>query len=630
MKKNIVITISIIALAVGGFIGYKKITAAPEQPRHVTGKTQRGTLIISVSGSGTVAASQQIDLRPRAAGDLVAVLGKAGTSVKQGDVIARIDDADAQKTVRDMNTNLESARLALKKLMKPADELALLQAENALAQSKRDLDDLLKPVEDLALLQAENALTQSKESNDDAQENLGKTRDDGYTASANTFLDLPTVMTGLEDLLFKDTIAPGQWNIDWYGDQAQQWRESILDQKEAVRSSYRTMRAAYDKNLTLYTATRRDAQPETIESLIIQTKRTVNMLADTVKMTKNYIDTAKDTMTLHTVKIPATVSTHQSTLDSYTATATKHLTILSASDRSIDSAKKSVVSTNRTVLEKTESLAKLKKGADDTALANAREKIREREESLEKLKKGADDLDRAPQELSVKKAEQAVADAREQLVDYTVRAPFAGILATFEGKKGDSVSSSTVLGTLVTKEQLAKISLSEVDIAKITIDQKATLTFDAIPDITATGRVGEIDTIGTQSQGVVTFTATIALDTNDPRIKPGMTVSASIITNTRTDVLLVPNSAVKNNGDIHTVVVLDEKVGVPRKQVVRIGLSNDESTEIKDGLTENQTIVIRTIQPASGQPRPPGTNIFPSPTGGRGASGNVRFQGGGR
>ena len=103
------------------------------------------------------------------------------------------------------------------------------------------------------------------------------------------------------------------------------------------------------------------------------------------------------------------------------------------------------------------------------------------------------------------------------------------------------------------------MSLNEVDIAQIKINQKATLTFDAIQDLTIAGTVLEVDSIGTTSQGVVTYGVTIGFDTQDQRIKSGMSASASIITNSKTDALLVPNSAIKSSGGSNYVQMPSDK-----------------------------------------------------------------------
>jgi multidrug efflux pump subunit AcrA (membrane-fusion protein) len=154
--------------------------------------------------------------------------------------------------------------------------------------------------------------------------------------------------------------------------------------------------------------------------------------------------------------------------------------------------------------------------------------------------------------------------------------------------------------------QMAEISLNEVDVAKVAIGQKVTLTFDAIEGLSLTGVVSEIDTIGTVTQGVVTYNVKIAFDTQDERVKGGMSVNASIITNVKADTLVVPNSAVKTQGTGHYVEIFDPPIATtsgnqgtvskvaPHKVQVEIGLANDTSTEITSGLKEGEQVVTKT------------------------------------
>jgi HlyD family secretion protein len=240
-------------------------------------------------------------------------------------------------------------------------------------------------------------------------------------------------------------------------------------------------------------------------------------------------------------------------------------------------------------------------------IAAAEATIKEKELSLADLKIGTDPLDIRSQEIAVRQKENALFDAREKLSDYTVRAPFDGVVASIDIKRGDTVSSGSAVATLITRQRTAEISLNEIDVAKMSIGQKTTLTFDAVEGLNITGEVGEIDAIGTVTQGVVTYTVKIVFDTQDERIKPGMSVSAAIITTMRQDVLSVPNNAIKTNNDISYVEILsdagsstDGVQGVisstpPRQQVVEIGVSNDISTEILSGLAEGDQIIIRTI-----------------------------------
>ena len=194
-----------------------------------------------------------------------------------------------------------------------------------------------------------------------------------------------------------------------------------------------------------------------------------------------------------------------------------------------------------------------------------------------------------------------------------ITAPFDGQIAALNIQKGDAVNSATVLATLVTTQKLAQISLNEVDAAKVAVGQAATLTFDALPDLALTGKVVEIDIIGTVSQGVVSYNAKISLDVQNDQIKPGMSVSADVITSVKQNVIAVPSGAVKTQNSQFYVQLLNsanpapaagEQMQVtsnvaPAAQAVTVGLSNDTMTEITSGINEGDIVVIQTITSGS-------------------------------
>lgn len=202
-----------------------------------------------------------------------------------------------------------------------------------------------------------------------------------------------------------------------------------------------------------------------------------------------------------------------------------------------------------------------------------------------------------------------LADYNNQLADGAKRkviAPIAGTVNAVNIKNGDDLSNLSssgsrvipmVIGDLTTTK--AQIQINEVDIPNIEIDQEVKMTFNAISGLTVSGKVEKLDSLGTITQGVVTYNATIGFDTLDPRIKPGMSVSASIITGVKKDVVIVPNSAVKTQvrGGGNYVEVLRSGQKVPEQVSVKIGAVNNTDTEIASGLTVGDNVVTRTINP---------------------------------
>ena len=148
--------------------------------------------------------------------------------------------------------------------------------------------------------------------------------------------------------------------------------------------------------------------------------------------------------------------------------------------------------------------------------------------------------------------------------------------------------------------------------AKVQLGDKATITFSAIPGLSLTGEVTQIDSVGTVSQGVVTYNVQMSFDTQDPRVKPGMSISAAIITNLDQNVLLVPNSAIKTQGGTTYVQMFASPLPAPVagqqgspsstppiQKMVTVGISNTTSTEITSGLNAGDEVVVKTITAGS-------------------------------
>ena len=193
---------------------------------------------------------------------------------------------------------------------------------------------------------------------------------------------------------------------------------------------------------------------------------------------------------------------------------------------------------------------------------------------------------------------------------YFIFAPFDGVIGQVNSdiKTGDNVSPSTLLATLLTKEKIAKISLNEIETVSVKEGQKAILTFDALPDLKLVGRVIEIDTIGTISQGVVSYNVKIILEEDNEMIKPGMSASAEIITQMKKDILVLPSQAVKSENDIYYVNLVEVPEGKKeeylknppsrmtiKKQEVSVGISNEKNTEIVSGVKEGDLVVLSSL-----------------------------------
>lgn len=221
----------------------------------------------------------------------------------------------------------------------------------------------------------------------------------------------------------------------------------------------------------------------------------------------------------------------------------------------------------------------------------------------------------------VTSAELALEEAKENAAKREVRAPISGIVTALDVENGDTVGQSSLSsgggGSATTGSSAGSsdssggvltitdpdaftitVALPESDISVVEIGQKATIMFDALPDLTLTGKVTSIDMAGTNNQGVVSYGVVVTPDLTDPSVKAGMTVSVDIITAVAVDVLAVPSAAVKSQGDTKYVQVLENET--PVSVTVETGMSTDSYVEITSGLTEGQEVIVQAITADSG------------------------------
>ena len=191
-----------------------------------------------------------------------------------------------------------------------------------------------------------------------------------------------------------------------------------------------------------------------------------------------------------------------------------------------------------------------------------------------------------------------------QLASATVYAPISGTVSAISLTPGmilNPTSSAANSSNASNKIAIVKtdatpavtVSLSEVDVPKVKVGNKATITLDAYPGKTFTGKIIAVDTSGTISSNVVNYPTTIQFDTNADGIMSNMSATVNIITNVDGNVILVPVAAVKSN------VVQIYNTGKPVSVDVTTGNTDNTNIEILSGISVGDTVVTSTTSSAA-------------------------------
>jgi HlyD family secretion protein len=223
----------------------------------------------------------------------------------------------------------------------------------------------------------------------------------------------------------------------------------------------------------------------------------------------------------------------------------------------------------------------------------------------------------------------ALDNAQANLGYCKITAPVSGIVISRKVDMGQTVNaamSTPVLFTIV--QDLSKMNItadvSEADIGQVKVGQPVDFTVDAFPDDVFHGTVTQVRRSPTTTQNVVTYETIISVDNPEQKLFPGMTADVSILVAQRTNVLQIPNAALRFtppatavfDGTPPVKLQPDERLvystsadGKKLKPViVKAGITDGLNTEILDGLNEGGTVVTATLGTTAGSgfgPPPP-------------------------
>lgn len=184
-----------------------------------------------------------------------------------------------------------------------------------------------------------------------------------------------------------------------------------------------------------------------------------------------------------------------------------------------------------------------------------------------------------------------------------ITSPVDGTVISRAVDVGQTVAASFNTPTLfevaqdLTKMQI-ETSVSEADIGRIKVGQKAEYTLDGYQDRTFEGTVTQVRLASTTTNNVVTYTVIISVDNSDGLAIPGMSANVSIITGQAKDVLCVDNKAFKFSPEENTQKYENQGIWVLtqsgiKRYDVKLGLSDDNKTQIiSNELKEKDKVIV--------------------------------------
>ncbi len=195
--------------------------------------------------------------------------------------------------------------------------------------------------------------------------------------------------------------------------------------------------------------------------------------------------------------------------------------------------------------------------------------------------------------LQYEQAKLAVQTAQENLDAATLTAPFNGTITQSNAVPNAEVTAGTQAFRIDDLSNLLiDVQVVEVDINHVQVGQSATITFDAIPNKTYTGKVISTDLAGTSTQSGVNFNVTVQVTDADAQVKPSMSANVTIVTNKVENALLIPSTSIFTDSSGQQYVYLVQN-GATVKVPVTVGAVSDSTTQITNStLKAGDTIVL--------------------------------------
>lgn len=195
-------------------------------------------------------------------------------------------------------------------------------------------------------------------------------------------------------------------------------------------------------------------------------------------------------------------------------------------------------------------------------------------------------------EAQVQNIASQIALVEDRIRKSTLYAPTDTTVTKVWLEKSELATEIKTAITLGTPGYKIRSDISELDIVHIreTDGNMVTITLDAFPDTTLTGRVLSVEPQKIEKEGDTYYRTNVSLPKNNLQMRPGMSADLSILVTQKTAVLKVPELAITSEGEKRYVNVLDGRKQT--KTEITTGISEGEFAEVLSGLSEGQTVVI--------------------------------------
>lgn len=535
MNRRIWISGLVIIALAGAAIFYFNTRSNSDGVKSTVSVT-KGTVVQDVAVTGKTKSMSRVDLAFERSGRVAQVPARTGDIVKTGQLLVQLETGELAAQYNQANSSLSAAQA----------QRAQYVAALAIQQAK--LDELLAGTRPEEITLAQNDV-----------QNAAQTLANYYADSTNTIAD---AHQKADDSVRTKTLGM------FSGSPGQLYTATYTTCEESAKSLAEKLRGSSDYALT---DLKRNNDKIAVTVSDVEIDALLENSAAQLSIIKQFLDATRTSISNQCVQNDTTVAGFRTNVNLAIASVVTAQGTIQTLQQNIKSQKLTVNKLQNTLSLKKAGAVPQQVDAQRAAVAQATANIK-------------------TQESQISSAAATVQLYAAQLAKFSLRSPMDGTVTFLDIQRGEIASPNAVVATVIAPNALEiEAQIPEVDVSKLAVGNEVSITFDAIGNNSFKGAVSFIDPAETIIDGVVNYKIKISLQTEDARVKSGLTANVIINAQKKENVLTLPEFTLTEED---TGVYVQKLVnGTPQKTKVTMGMRGSNGiVEIIDGLAENDLV----------------------------------------
>lgn len=525
---------AVIAILGSSILYFKSGNSSAGTKQTVT--VARATVVQDVAVTGKTKSMSRVDLAFERSGRVAQVPARTGAVVKAGQLLVQLETGELAAQYNQANSSLSAAQA----------QRAQYVAALAIQQAK--LDEILAGTRPEEITLAQNDV-----------QNAAQTLANYYADSTNTVAD---AHQKADDSVRTKTLGM------FSGSPGQLYTATYTTCEESAKNLAEKLRGSSDYALT---ELKRNNEKIALTVSDVEIDALLENSAAQLVIIKQFLDATRTSISNQCVQNDTTIAGFRTNVNLAIASVVTAQGSIQTLQQNIKSQKLTVNKLQNTLSLKKAGAVPQQVDAQRAAVAQAAANIK-------------------TQESQISSAAATVQLYGAQLAKFSLRSPMDGTVTFLDIQRGELASPGTVVATVIAPNALEiEAQIPEVDVSKLSVGNEVSITFDAIGNNSFKGTVSFIDPAETVIDGVVNYKIKISLQTEDARVKSGLTANVIINAQKRENVLTLPEFALTEEDD--GVYVQKLVNGEVQKTKVTMGMRGSNGVvEIIDGLSEGDLV----------------------------------------